>query len=572
MRIILRRRVRPDLRSQDAEYRQLALKVSRLTVGRAADRHIHIEQPDVAPKHAILFLDRGRLRVRALGAASVVVNGRSCRSASLKVGDVMTFGVSRLTLEQQRADGVLVLRLNDPNALSTARIEAADDLSLKGTGLSPHRWSWLLVLGVLALGFLAPLATALMSAVRPVVRSSPILPSDVLWQPGPVHERHRVIGNDCNKCHTTPFQRVQNEACEACHRSVHQHVPVGSADARLFTGVLCADCHLEHDAQKNLIDGHSDACTACHANLKAAAPSTELKNVKDFSKSHPDFDLTMLVPAAANAAPIGNSVQIAAAQRATAVQDSNLTFSHKVHLDPKGIDSPSGRRQLECANCHATDTGGRYMLPIRMETHCAECHTLQFDEHDPGSKVPHGDLAAVFKSLREHFSRAFLDQSLGRGPAASRRRPGDEQAVLSRDEQRRALAWADAQTTLAARELLEKRVCVQCHKVDRIAVKASDPRDWTIAPVRLTDRWFPHSLFDHAIHKTSSCETCHPRVEKSDESASIHMPTISTCRTCHGDGEPRKVASNCLTCHDFHRPGNGFFGTALSDTPVVPAR
>jgi len=61
----------------------------------------------------------------------VVVNGKRCRAAWLLTGDVMTFGVARLTVEQQRADGVVVLRLNDPHALNTKKAGAANDLSLK---------------------------------------------------------------------------------------------------------------------------------------------------------------------------------------------------------------------------------------------------------------------------------------------------------------------------------------------------------------------------------------------------------------------------------------------------------
>jgi hypothetical protein len=568
MRVILRRRIRPNLNGHAAEYRQLALQVSRLTIGRASDQHVHIEHPDVSARHAILYVARGRLRVRVLGARSVDVNGKSRRSAPLKVGDVMTFGVARLSIEQLRADGVVVLRLNDPDALSVTKVETADELSLKGTGLNPRYWSWVLVLSVLGMGFIAPLAGALISSVRPVVRDTATMPSDALWLPGPLHDEHRAIGNDCNVCHTTPFERVQNKACETCHRSVHDHVPAESSAARLFAGRLCADCHLEHDAQKHLIDRHSAECTSCHADLTSSATGTRLTNVGDFSTTHPEFALSLLTPGTTNGKSTWAPVSVPAALRGSAKQVSNLTFSHKVHLDAKGIDSPSGRRHLGCAGCHQTDEGGRFMLPIRMETHCAECHTLQFDEHDPSSKVPHGDLPAIFNALREHFSRTFLDQKLGRNNSTSvgRRRPGGEDAILSRDEQRRALAWADAQTMLAARELLEKRVCVECHKINKIAGSAPGPGEWQVEPVRLTQRWFPGALFNHTIHKTAECSTCHPRVEASEDGASIHMPGISTCRTCHGDNEPHKVASSCLTCHTFHHPENGPFGAAPAPT------
>ena len=79
------------------------------------------------------------------------------------------------------------------------------------------------------------------------------------------------------------------------------------------------------------------------------------------------------------------------------------------------------------------------------------------------------------------------------------------------------------------------------------------------APVRLTERWYPHALFDHSKHQTATCDSCHEHMADSDDSIAIHMPGIANCRGCHGDGESRKVASTCLTCHAFHRPENELF-------------
>ncbi|MDP9013345.1 MAG: FHA domain-containing protein [Pseudomonadota bacterium] len=540
------------------------LQVTRLTIGHAADQHIHIEHPDVAPRHAALYSLFGRLRVRALGSAPVIVNGKQHRRAWLSVGDVMTFGVARLTVEQRRPDGVVVLRLNDPHALSASRAASPRDWSLKGAGLDPRSWSWWLVLSVLGLGFLVPLAGALVVPLRPALRAAAVLPSDALWLPGPLHASHRAIGNDCNVCHTAPFERVDNRACAACHRTVQHHVAATSPDARLFAGRQCADCHLEHDAQKTLIDRNSAGCTACHADLRSLKPDTHLPNVANFSRSHPDFSLTLLAPVRSNGETAWTPATVLPAGLEAARQESNLAFSHKVHLDAEGIDSPTGRQRLSCAGCHQADAGGRFMAPIRMETHCAGCHTLQFDENDPASTVPHGDLPRMFKALREHFSRKFLEPNAGRGgPAkAARRRPGDELQILSREEQRRALAWTDTETAAAARELLEKRVCVECHKITKNALREAGPDQWRVAPVRLTQHWFPGASFSHAAHKTSECTACHQHVESAADSASIQMPRISKCRECHADDDARKVVSTCVMCHDFHRPERGPFSDA----------
>src|SRR3984957_4502440 len=558
MRIILRRRIRPNPASNQAEYRQVVLKTRRLTIGRAADRQVQIDHPEVSSRHAIVRSVFGRLRGRAIGAGTVMVNGKRCRNAWLRTGDVMTFGVARLTIEQQRADGVIVLRLNDPHALSTKKIEAADDLSLKEAGLNPRRWSWWLVVGLLCVGFLSPFAGAVISPFRAALRAAPLVPSDALWLPGPLHDRHRAVGDDCNVCHTKPFERVASAACVNCHRSVQHHVAAKSPDALLFAGSRCTDCHLEHDAQKSLIDRSPVGCVACHADLKSLKPETRLLNVNDFSRTHPDFDLTVLSPVKSNDELTWLPVAIPPAARDAARQESNLIFSHKVHLDSKGIDSPKGRQKLSCNSCHQPDAGGRFMQPIRMEAHCSGCHTLQFDEGDPGAAVPHGDLPRMFKALEEHFSRAFLDPALGRTVSkGAPRRPGGEQKILTHDEQRRALAWADSQSMAVARELLEKRVGVECHKIPLNPLRAEGPEHWRVEPVRLTEHWFPRPRFSHAAHATSAFSTCHEHVESDADSATIEMPRISVCRNCHGDDDRRKGATGCIMCHDFHLAGRG---------------
>ena len=434
--------------------------------------------------------------------------------------------------------------------------------------------SWVLALGVLAFGFLVPLAGAGISELRPIIRGAALVPSDSLWMPGPLHDAHRAIGDDCNVCHSAPFERVKNAACVACHRSIQHHVKADSPDTRLFAERQCADCHVEHDAQKTLVERNSAGCVICHADLRAVKPATKVSNVADFSRTHPDFALTLLSPVRKDGHTDWNEVRVPSANLDTARQDSNLIFSHKVHLDTAGIDSPQGRQKLACADCHRTDAGGESMLPIRMETQCAACHTLQFDEHDPGSTVPHGDVLRLFKALEEHFSRTFLDRNGGKDAMATagRRRPGDEQRILSHDEQRRALTWAQTQAAQAAEELLGKRVCVECHKISRDTRAAPGPDQWQVEPVRLTQHWLPRALFSHVTHKTTECATCHARVAGADDSGSIQMPNVAVCRQCHGDEQRNKVASNCVLCHDFHIPGSGTFGQTRTDNADGPMK
>jgi hypothetical protein len=205
------------------------------------------------------------------------------------------------------------------------------------------------------------------------------------------------------------------------------------------------------------------------------------------------------------------------------------------------------------------------MVPVRMEAHCARCHELRYDENDATSVVPHGELTKVFTALQEHFSRMFLQSSAADASDSERRRPGAARDVVSGDQQRRALDWTRQQSVRAARELLEKRVCVECHTVTRID-GARDFEQWRVAPVRINVAWMPRAQFNHAAHRTTACGTCHHQVEQSGLSSDVLMPRIGDCRRCHGAGDDsRRAASTCVTCHQFHRRGMGQY-SALPST------
>ena len=132
---------------------------------------------------------------------------------------------------------------------------------------------------------------------------------------------------------------------------------------------------------------------------------------------------------------------------------------------------------------------------------------------------------------------------------------------MSIDEQRRARDWADTESLKMARELLEKRVCVDCHDVTRL-LGASGFDQWQVTPVRLTQNWMPRARFNHAAHITQPCTSCHNTAERSKRSSDILMPRIAKCRECHGDAsDTSKLSSDCVMCHRFHLPQRGRFDT-----------
>jgi predicted CXXCH cytochrome family protein len=88
---------------------------------------------------------------------------------------------------------------------------------------------------------------------------------------------------------------------------------------------------------------------------------------------------------------------------------------------------------------------------------------------------------------------------------------------------------------------------------------------WHVEPVKLTERFFPHSNFTHAAHETveTTCDSCHG-ARKSENSADVLIPAIETCRDCHGSAVARhndasQTPSTCIMCHSFHFEAKGSY-------------
>jgi hypothetical protein len=559
MRVVLRCRVRDPRAISGHRYRQTVLEVGRLTIGRGAEQLIQIPDARLAIEHARIEQKKGDFWLRALTEDAIPVNGVARRKALLRRGDVLSLAGRHLTIEDIRPDGVMVLRLGLQREGESGEAVAPAHQTLKETGLRATAASWALVAGVLTLTLLAPLLTSWNTPLRAHLRAAPLLPSDGLWLPGPLHTAHRSIGQNCNACHGATFQRVSNQACSSCHAGTQHHVPVGSPARPLFAALQCVGCHVEHSTPSQLVDTGSRQCVACHANLRKLDPQTPLQDATDFGSDHPGFSLALTEPQGQGTDTVWQTRLERADFRPRSQEHSNLKFSHEVHLDKRGIKSPTGDQVLTCGDCHQADASGRNMQAIRMEAHCSRCHSLLYDENDPTSAVPHGALAPVFTALEDHFSRMFLQPAVPGASPAQRRRPGGERVALTRDEQRRALEWTTRESMQAAHELLEKRVCFECHTITHLPGRTGFDQ-WRIEPVKLASSWMPRAEFNHAAHRSSTCVSCHRTAERSRSSADVLMPDIKECRSCHGGGHDKaRLASDCTMCHRLHLPDRGDF-------------
>ena len=297
----------------------------------------------------------------------------------------------------------------------------------------------------------------------------------------------------------------------------------------------------------------------CHENLKAHIPDTALLDVKDWDR-HPDFR-----PLIATLAEKGRPKFVSNAV-ADGPFDTGLKFSHKQHLATAGDVArqaaqygkpvaPDGR--LSCAACHHPDNEGRGFLPIEMVRDCSACHSLQI----PGingqtTSLPHGKPARVVETMVAYYKSGGDTNTTG----ITRMRPGGS---------------FQATTNILSDQMIAQKVravfmddtvgphpCYGCHMFT-----AADPNTlvFKIVPVHLENRYLPRAGFDHSVpqHLADAngkplCLNCH-MATKSDSLSNVVIPSITTCKACHGARNQmgqQVAASNCTECHGYHTTGS----------------
>ncbi|MEE9424647.1 MAG: cytochrome c3 family protein [Methylococcales bacterium] len=573
MNFLIRRRVRTNKQTGQEEYQELLIQAEQLTIGRAPDQHVQITESSVGLRHAIISLrENGQIYFKALTSNDPRIKGESHKTAVLSPGDSIQIGLSTITVEQPRTDYPVVVSIDYAVGVNEETLESLCDTSLSQTGLSKHFWSWLLAVWVMMFFLLIPISGVLFPPAGKVLRDNALLPDDNLWMAGPLHQSHQTIGKDCNTCHTIPFKMVQNRECLECHSNIQHHVDVTAQDEQIFEQNRCASCHREHNEPSILVQRDQRFCSDCHRNLDKLKDDTKLANVTDFGKDHPEFRLTLLKSHYAKGQTSWQPIRVEHNPVSEIREDSSLQFSHQEHLDPKGIRSPDGDQVLECQNCHRPNTSRRRMQVVTMENHCSDCHRLDLDENDLSKQVPHGDLNALYDTLKEYFSRQYLETSAlatTQMPNDQLRRPGGERRALSIEEKKLALDWVDKQSLKVAQDVIEDRVCIDCHQISRIPGKTGFEQ-WYVKPVALNKHWMPLASFDHASHTSYECTNCHKNAKKSKKSSDILMPKIETCQECHsGANDTVKLPSDCLMCHQFHLPKRGLLDKVQRSTAKI---
>ncbi len=533
--------------------------------GRGTDNEVQLPDPRIPIDQATLRKGADGLRFESYGATRVQIDGKDTKAGKVKIGSVIELGPYEVKINPppEGIDVAISVELVHPLGDGLDRLKSRSVTALADTWLNVRALSWTLFLVILGLFLVWPIADYMIRAPykKPiqVLSSSPItvartkqriwpIAADKAWDTGEISSPHKFIGNNCDTCHRRAFEQVTDAACVACHPKTEQHADITKYRIPELTDLKCQACHKEHMGRAHIVRQDQDFCVGCHVTVKNLPKDSKLREARDFGAAHPEFrPLVMVDPVAKK------RERIVLNQANWPVERSNLNFTHKKHMDPKGIRLPTeaGRRVLKCEQCHKLESNGADMLPIKMETQCAECHRLQFEPKRPERVVPHGSAEKAIATIQDFYRAQALAGGVVRAdaPPIVRRRPG---TVLTEPQRKEAMAWADDMTRQATEFVFTKAVCKTCHTVTRESGNA-----WRIAPVAMTNRWMPVGPFNHRAHATTECAVCHAATE-SKASTDVLLPQIAVCQTCHGGQKAKTVVpSTCVMCHKFHQPGRG---------------
>ena len=210
------------------------------------------------------------------------------------------------------------------------------------------------------------------------------------------------------------------------------------------------------------------------------------------------------------------------------------------------------------------DASGRSFVPIDMNKHCLDCHTLEFEPAVTKRQVPHGSVDNVMATMQEFYANlALKDVAVDTVDTGDIRRgiPAASSATVSDEQRRRALAWADRKGAVVAQDLFEKRVCIVCHEVVRNTGPGMAPANilWSVHAAACARHVYAQgALRPRQAHNRSSAPTATRARASRRRAATSSLPDIASCRICHAGSTPatNKVVSTCVSCHGFHEPGH----------------
>lgn len=562
------------------EYTDKEVSGSRLSLGSDAAADIQLLGSGILPEHAVVSVSARHARLRCKRGARVFVDDKPVRSVALKPGAEIVIAGNRLVVLTAPSGFGLALELRFGEGYQAGDFERVFRTRLDQTWLQRRPVSWFAVCLLLLALLVIPLYLAQQrSAGRPPPAA---LPTDLLWSSGPLTPAHQqAIGNNCGACHQKLFVPVQDSACSNCHQQVHDHVTPAHLQLTRFAQrkPSCESCHREHQQPVSaIIVKDSALCVDCHGTDRANFGRLDIQTVSGFhSGSHPDFKVHLLQPVPGDPAAGTRDAQwqFVATALAGAAEHSNLSFSHKQHLDPARVSKNGSDGGLNCADCHVMNADGRRFRPITMRDSCISCHDLTFDPLEPMRQLPHGKPREVIATIEEFYARRYLEPEAVATPQVKRRQLPDSEDKIEIRCTDSASSCAQQMAAKMIQSQFAVRGCRSCHQIKDTGSADINER-YQVLAVKLGNEFYPHAVFKHSSHLIqgdltgdAACKSCHA-ADRSENSSQVLMPGIQKCLGCHSDsprdtqrqvdaheGSPASnrrevVALSCVGCHVYH--------------------
>jgi len=360
------------------------------------------------------------------------------------------------------------------------------------------------------------------------------------------------------------FSRM-DRSCLACHAADSFH----QADVARDTS--CSTCHKEHIGARPMAAVDAASCTGCHGSeeqmLAARQRSRAMPAVLFVRDMPPGLIVHEVGRPADGYTEVITSFPVDHPEfrvlREKSPDLNTLKFNHRLHLTGSDIPPVNGH-PLDCAYCHRPDASGAYMARISFEENCRACHALNFDEHNPGMSLPHGDAAFVRAYLRSlpvqyadyAWRRLGLTGNREIGEFVQRQMQSLRERARTGEDLERAVFLSDgrigpAPVVAGGGGVARARFagCAVCHEV-----AWRDNATPLVTPPRTPDRWLTGARFSHATHASVACTTCHAAAA-SERTSDVILPTQQSCAKCHSPagGAP----TGCTVCHTYHNKPHG---------------
>jgi hypothetical protein len=368
---------------------------------------------------------------------------------------------------------------------------------------------------------------------------------DELYQPGPVATVHKVVSQDCTKCHDT-WKSTPDSKCQECHASPDHNQSAVATLKHTVPG--CAQCHLDHRGGVKTPTVQDKQCLRCHRNLGGAgnAKTSFQNSIAGFTIDHPEFADLKQDRMDNSKVKFNHKFHLVADVRKQKIGTAGDRWPKLMHafLEKLGLQGKDlARTELACTDCHTPDSAGKLMQPLNYEKHCASCHKMEFElETRSGmasvqDTVPHKEPVEIHRYL------------LGRFTEQKEKRP-EFQNPTNPAIVRQANEWVGMRVKDVENILISSGKCEQCHVVKAGQDNMDFASRLQVEPTGIPSYWFNHAKFDHLAHRAMMCESCHATARNSDKTEHINLPKIKDCQSCHSASGGAR--SDCAECHFYH--------------------